>query len=875
MARYDLVVATAKINEMNILIIHHLSDSQVRKTSVDHARCFERYAPQHNYMYFDVCDQVTDALRSIPFDAVIIDPTALCIRYFRPRQLFQRALAALEFVRELDAVKVAFPQDDNDHSALLDEWLYRWRVDIIYSVYWENRDAVYVKSGAHAEILAGLTGYVEDRDIELLGRYALPLSQRSIDISYRARKLPPQFGRYGQMKAGIGSLFREGGRNNALSIDVSCDPADVIYGENWLHFLGNSKWCLGSEGGSSILDPYGEIRDRCEAFLAADPDASFEEVEAACFPGEDGRHRFSSPSPRLFEAAMMRCGQILVEAPYYGVLRPQEHYIPLRPDGANLPEVLDQARDLRLLAQMTEACYADLVATPRFRYSTHVQDTLMRIEDIHQKRKIRGCDRERFEALQAKHYRDLSVRRKIDAAFSLLDRIRTGCMNKLFGNPPRANRVTQSSKENAPSVCVLAVSDITYDPRVRRQCDALTSAGFHVTAVGLPSRTEQSLPWALITPAPHGETPSKEGGASAGGPASHKAISIREWQLWTSFRSGVARLVRWAGYLARPAVIGLNNAYAERIYWSSGPWVQLYNLAKPLQCDIWVANDWNTLPIAARLAQEHGGRIIYDSHEFAIEEYSQNWRWRLATRPVVAAIEKNFIKKAAAVLTVSGGIAKRLNKHYRLPQPAVVIRNTPGYSECSFRPTGERIRVLYHGIVAPGRGLEAAIESVQFWNDGVSLYIRGPASVDYQESLVGIIESLKLTDRVFLLPPVPMVELVKCATEFDVGIFALPDHSLHNEFALPNKFFEYAMAGLALCVSDLPEMSPLVQRHGLGRTFRGLSPRTIADTINAFTRDQIDECKRNSLHAARELCWEAESEKLISVVKGLLSTRGE
>jgi hypothetical protein len=61
-----------------------------------------------------------------------------------------------------------------------------------------------------------------------------------------------------------------------------------------------------------------------------------------------------------------------------------------------------------------------------------------------------------------------------------------------------------------------------------------------------------------------------------------------------------------------------------------------------------------------------------------------------------------------------------------------------------------------------------------------------------------------------------MTDLVREAAAFDVGLFALPRHSNHNRYALPNKFFEYSMAGLALCVSDLPEMGALVRRDQLG-----------------------------------------------------------
>jgi glycogen(starch) synthase len=108
------------------------------------------------------------------------------------------------------------------------------------------------------------------------------------------------------------------------------------------------------------------------------------------------------------------------------------------------------------------------------------------------------------------------------------------------------------------------------------------------------------------------------------------------------------------------------------------------------------------------------------------------------------------------------------------------------------------------------------------------------------------------------------------ASEFDVGFFALPGHSLHNEYALPNKFFEYAMAGLALCVSRLPEMTTILSKYELRSTFAAVTPEIIAAAINELSREKIDQYKRNALVAAKELCWEAESVNFVSALTALV-----
>jgi glycosyltransferase involved in cell wall biosynthesis len=219
---------------------------------------------------------------------------------------------------------------------------------------------------------------------------------------------------------------------------------------------------------------------------------------------------------------------------------------------------------------------------------------------------------------------------------------------------------------------------------------------------------------------------------------------------------------------------------------------------------------------------------------------------------------------AAVVSTVSDSIAGELNRLYVLPRQCGVVRNTPYFQPLPFRPTDAAIRVLYHGLVAPGRGLEAAIASVPYWRSDFELTIRGPGNTRYIESLLRHIRALNLTDRVRLLPPVPMTELIGKAASFDIGLFALPGTSLHNRFALPNKLFEYIMAGLALCVSNLPEMAQLVTHYRVGITFDAAEPRAIAAAINTLDKISIDRHKRASLLAARTLCWERESGMMVS-----------
>lgn len=396
-----------------------------------------------------------------------------------------------------------------------------------------------------------------------------------------------------------------------------------------------------------------------------------------------------------------------------------------------------------------------------------------------------------------------------------------------------------------PSIGLLAVSKIPSDPRVRRQGDAFADAGWRVFAVGMPSGDGPPTRWPVLTP---DHVPVMAGAAAPPG-----------------FLSRIGTALQLVGARA-------STAAADALYWQMGGiGDQLFRVAHHETADIWVANDWSTLPLAARLARVNGGVYTYDSHELAVEEFAERRLWRLLRRPYVAALEARHISGAQHVSAVSRPIAERLQSLYDLPGTPLVVRNLPAYRETPFRPTGMPIRVLYHGVISPNRGLEEAIASVRDWRAGITLTIRGPGSDAYIAELKSVAAVIGVTERFSVLPPVATTELVAEAAAYDIGLHPLPDLSANNRYALPNKVFEYAMAGLALCVSDLPEMARLVSEHGIGRTFPTTSlTQGIAAAVNAFEPSEIDTFKRASLEAAKVLCWEQESARMVDAYRSLL-----
>ena len=66
------------------------------------------------------------------------------------------------------------------------------------------------------------------------------------------------------------------------------------------------------------------------------------------------------------------------------------------------------------------------------------------------------------------------------------------------------------------------------------------------------------------------------------------------------------------------------------------------------------------------------------------------------------------------------------------------------------------------------------------------------------------------------------------------------------------------------------EMAQLVRQYELGVLIPTVDPGAIAATIGRLDRQCIDHHKRRALAAARELCWERESQRLVGAYSAAL-----
>jgi hypothetical protein len=365
----------------NILVVHNVENlGSARRSTLDHIYCFERYAPEHNYVYHRSMLPVTEELRTTSWDAVIFESTSLGIVTLRPRSRFQHLRESWRFLREIPAIKLAFPQDDATHSAYLDYFFRFIGLDAAFSVRPERKEKLYPLTSETAEFISTVAGFIDDASLDDVAALARPFAERRWEIGQRVTFYPAWGGRFARRKSSAALQMQQFCRDRGLPENVSTDPKNVFVGDDWYRFLGDCRFVVGAEGGHGIWDPYGAIQDEVNDYVARHPEASFEEIEDACFFGIDGRETFPGFAPRVLEAAMMGCGQVLLEGAYRGFIQPGKHYIELKDDYSNLDDVFAQMANRDHVQGMVAATRRDLVDNPFFRYSGLVERCFALIE---------------------------------------------------------------------------------------------------------------------------------------------------------------------------------------------------------------------------------------------------------------------------------------------------------------------------------------------------------------------------------------------------------------------------------------------------------------------------------------------------------------
>lgn len=285
------------------------------------------------------------------------------------------------------------------------------------------------------------------------------------------------------------------------------------------------------------------------------------------------------------------------------------------------------------------------------------------------------------------------------------------------------------------------------------------------------------------------------------------------------------------------------------------------------------AHSLSVLPIAYIFKLLSKSYLIYDTHELETERNGLSG----VKKKLSKVIEKVLINYTDLNFVVSESIADWYDTTYKISRPTVVL-NTPKTRSLKnnnvFREqlniSSDQVIFLYQGGLTTGRGIEKLLNAFKARTDSKCVIV----FMGYGFLSENIKKASNDFDNIYYFPAVHPNVLLEYTSSADVGISLIENNCLSYYYCMPNKLFEYAMAGLPVLVSNMKDMSELVIKNDMGTVISNFTPAGINKDLDGFLKKDLTQMKENAYRIAIENTWDIQEKKMVSAYKNMLDDKG-
>lgn len=318
-------------------------------------------------------------------------------------------------------------------------------------------------------------------------------------------------------------------------------------------------------------------------------------------------------------------------------------------------------------------------------------------------------------------------------------------------------------------------------------------------------------------------------------------------------------VVAWR--LSRPLLIARQY---QRAYDSAPVIAYLRAHLVPGSWAVVVANDVDTVPLAVTLKPSAG--VHADLHEYASRQNEESRRWRWFVAPYRRWLLRRWVRRAGSVTTVGQVIAAEYRREFGID--AGVVTNAAPFADLTPTPVQTPLRLVHSGAARRNRSLGVMVDAVRQTTREVTLDLylvpNDPAYLAELRAAAADLPQVRFRD------PVTPQDLPAVLNDYDVGVFVLPPLTFNYLNTLPNKFFDFVQARLAMIVGPSPEMASLVRDRGLGVVTADFDAATLAAALEEFDDAAVAAAKHASDASAEELSAQAQLSQWGDAVQALL-----
>ena len=272
------------------------------------------------------------------------------------------------------------------------------------------------------------------------------------------------------------------------------------------------------------------------------------------------------------------------------------------------------------------------------------------------------------------------------------------------------------------------------------------------------------------------------------------------------------------------------------------------------------------LPICYLFKLIHGAKIIYDTHELETEKNGLSG----SRKKLYKWIEYLLIKKVDHIFVVSENIAGWYEKTYNIARPTVLF-NAPNieypkktnYFRDTFHLRDDQIIILYQGLLGTNRGIKILLETFKRRiNDKIVIVFMGYGKFDKE-----IQSTAKSYNNIFFHKAVPPDMLINYTASADIGLATIENNCLSYNFCMPNKLFEYVMAGLPVISSNVKEMADFIKKYQNGVVIENNTVESLNQAIEQLLSMDFEVLKQNAKKVVIDYSWEQQEIKMIPIYK--------
>jgi hypothetical protein len=415
----------------------------------------------------------------------------------------------------------------------------------------------------------------------------------------------------------------------------------------------------------------------------------------------------------------------------------------------------------------------------------------------------------------------------------------------------------RSGGSNAARVCLVAPGNLTSNPRVVKEADALHAAGFQVRIVaGDTMQTVRELDRSILA------------GAA--------------WQAQrVGFQPGLGRHV--AAVVRRSCRILIDRGICPSV--AAAGWAEsqiigrLARAAAAEPADLYIGHYLPGLAAAARAARVHHAVLGFDAEDSHVDELPAEpaWKGRRAAREL---IERTFLPQCRHLTAASPLIAEALKIRYGVDAVSVLnvfpLKEAPGVpcDPPSYSGQGAPTLYWFSQTIGPGRGLESVIDALGRMRSPANLHLRGNPAKGYADVLRGRAMQAGIGNRLHLHAPANPARMVCLASTHDLGLALELNEPHHRAICLTNKAFTYLLAGVPVLLSHTPAQDWLAPQLGQAALRADLSdPSGLAAGLDTYFANLPGqrEARRAAWRLGRErFNWDLEKHIFLTSVRQAL-----